>query len=478
MPPAGIARWPNGARLTRGARSPTATQRTNRFWFAPSYLSYTFAFEPVAATRSPIAAPPSFPFALAATLVWVATVPFLPVDSLVGRVALAAIGCAVILATYAWAARSDATHASGAESALRASEARYRGIVESQQATVMRLDFTGRILFVNEYCCEFTGLPREAIVGQNYADWVHPDERAALAAMLLTLRQPPYRAHGINRVVTAHGTVRALEWEGATIRDEHGTPVELQSIGRDVTERLQIEEALRASLEELRTKEEMLRSLAQRQVTVREEERKRVGFDLHDGLCQELVGIGILIEGARRHLMTTSAAADLERAQRYLTNLSEHVRKLAGELRPMLLDDLGLVESLKSLVAGLSSGATCVQLECETNVPRLDELVEVGVYRIAQEALTNVVRHAQARNATLTLGAAGGFLQLEIRDDGRGFDRANRRAEALGIFAMEERALAIGGGLAITSAPGKGTTVRLECPLTERATAASAQRRP
>ena len=428
----------------------------------------------MAATRSPIAAPPSFSLPVAATLAWVAAVPFLPVDTLTGRVALAAIGCAVVLATRAWAARSADTP--GAGSALRTSEARYRGIVETQQATVMRLDFSGRIVFANEFCCEFVGAPREAIVGQSYANWVHPDERAGLVAMLQSLRQPPYRAQGVNRVIRADGSVRALEWEGATILDEHGMPVELQSIGRDVTERLQVEEALSASLERLKMQEDMLRSLAQRQVTVREEERKRLGFDLHDGLCQELVGIGILIESARRHIMTTSAATDLERAQRYLTNLSEHVRQLAGEMRPMLLDDLGLVESLKSLVAGLSSNTTRVQLLCNTAIPRLDELAEVGVYRIAQEALTNVVRHAQAPNATLTLATANGFLQLDIRDDGCGFDRTARRAEALGIFAMEERALAIGGRLAITSAPGKGTAVRLECPLTERASVASVGR--
>jgi len=171
--------------------------------------------------------------------------------------------------------------------------------------------------------------------------------------------------------------------------------------------------------------------------------------------------------------MATSAA-DLERAQRYLTTLSEHVRKLAGELRPTLLDDLGLVEGLRSLATGLSSAETRVQFVCEASVPRLEELAEVAVYRIAQEALTNAIRHARSRTVTLTLHASAAFLQLEIRDDGRGFDLATRRAEALGIFAMEERALAIGGHLRITAAPGAGTTVRLECPLAERGSAAHA----
>jgi PAS domain S-box-containing protein len=426
-----------------------------------------------------MADPASFTPALGVTLAWVVAVPFLPFGgSLVGRLVLAAIGCAVVMVARAWSTRAAATrgtqNASEAETALRASEARYRGIVETQQSTVMRLDFTGRILFVNEFCCQFIGAPRDAVIGKSYLNWVHPEDRESLVKVLQSLRQPPHRTHGLSRVLLADGTVRWLEWEGTTILDEHGMPAELQSVGRDVTERLKIEEALRLSLAERRAQEERLRLLAQRQVTIREEERKRLGFDLHDGLCQELVGIGILIEGARRHLMATSAAADLERAQRYLTTLSEHVRKLAGELRPMLLDDLGLVDGLRSLATGLSSAETRVQFVCEASVPRLEELAEVAVYRIAQEALTNAIRHAQSRAVTLTLGASAAFLQLEIRDDGRGFDLATRRAEALGIFAMEERALAIGGHLRITAAPGAGTTVRLECPLGERGSAAHA----
>jgi len=352
----------------------------------------------------------------------------------------------------AWSIRAAATrgthNASEAETALRASEARYRGIVETQQSTVMRLDFAGRILFVNEFCCQFIGAPRDAVIGQSYLNWVHPEDRESLVKVLQGLRQPPHRTRGLSRVLLADGTVRWLEWEGTTILDEHGMPAELQSVGRDVTERLKIEEALRLSLAERRAQEERLRLLAQRQVTIREEERKRLGFDLHDGLCQEIVGIGILIEGARRHLMATSAAADLERAQRYLTTLSEHVRKLAGELRPMLLDDLGLVEGLRSLATGFSSAETRVQFVCEASVPRLEELAEVAVYRIAQEALTNAIRpnrHAHARR----VGRVPATRDPRRRSRLRPRDSSRRGARHLrdgGTRAGDRRAPADHGG--------------------------------
>lgn len=357
--------------------------------------------------------------------------------------------------------------------ALRASDARYRGIVETQQATVLRLDFEGRILFANEFCCAFVGVTRAEVIGRSYVDWVHPDDRADLATRLVELMAPPYRARGLNRVIVADGSTRWLEWEGTTILDEQGRPAELQSIGRDVTERLAGEAALQASLAELRASEEKLRLLAQRQVTIREDERKRLGFDLHDGVCQELVGIGILVEALRRRLGPTSVevAGELTRVVRHLNHLGEHVRLLAGELRPMLLHDLGLEGSLRSLAAGLTNDAVQVRAVFPACVPRLAEVAEVAVYRIAQEAIANAVRHAEAREVTVELDVRDARVRLEVRDAGRGFDAATRRRDALGILGMEERALALGGTLEVLSTPGHGTVVRLVCPLVARAAA-------
>jgi two-component system NarL family sensor kinase len=254
------------------------------------------------------------------------------------------------------------------------------------------------------------------------------------------------------------------------IFDEDGEAVEVQSVGFDVTERRAAADALRASLEELRQSEEKLRRLAQRQVAVREEERKRLGFDLHDGVCQELIGIGILVESARRRAASGEArcSEELGRASGYLSEVVEHLRLLAGELRPMLLHDLGLEESLRSLALGLASPATSIVTVFPTPIPRLDEAAEVTVYRIAQEALTNALRHARARMVRLGLVANGSRLRLEIRDDGCGFDPGRRRTTALGLLSMEERALALGGRLAVTSVPGEGTAVILDCPLFER----------
>jgi signal transduction histidine kinase len=130
-----------------------------------------------------------------------------------------------------------------------------------------------------------------------------------------------------------------------------------------------------------------------------------------------------------------------------------------------LLGDLGLDGGLRALADGLSSPTLRIVTEILTPVPRLDEEAEVAVYRIAQEALANAVRYADAQTIVVALAAGEGTLTLEIRDDGRGFDPAVRPAVALGLASMEERALALGGCLEIRSAPGAGTTIELTCPL-------------
>jgi PAS domain S-box-containing protein len=349
-----------------------------------------------------------------------------------------------------------------------------------QQDVIMRTDRSSRITFVNDAFCRMFGVTREAMLDTTALDQryiiFHPDDVAETTAAIRKLYKPPYRSSTDNRARTPRGW-RWISWGACAILDAAGTIVEIQSVGRDVTERREAEEALRASLEDLRRSEEKLRLLAQRQALVREEERKRLGFDLHDDVCQELIGIGILVESLRRRLapLPEGAEADITRVGRYLNELVEHLRLLARDLQPMMLRDLGLEGSLRSLADGLSSAKTRVTAEFTTAIPRLGESTEVAVYRIAQEALTNATRHASANTIVLRLGVTDGTLCIEVRDDGCGFGpEARQHADALGLVSMEERALALGGRFDLCSTPGVGTNVRLECPAVTRASATAA----
>lgn len=358
----------------------------------------------------------------------------------------------------------DVSAEKAAEEALRTSEERYRGLVESQQDLVFRFDLDERVTFANDAYCARFGLRREEILG-NGLTHLHPDDRVATTAVIAALLEPPHRGMLENRIRTPDGW-RWVSWSGCAIADHTGRVIEIQCVGRDVTERHAAEEELRASLEEVRIREERLRLLAQRLVRVRDDERRRLGLDLHDGVCQDLAGIAMLVGSLRQRLLSIEPeiATTFTQVGRYLETVGDHLRDLAHELRPMLLDDLGLEGSLRALADGFAAGSTRVRVEFATPIVRLGETVETAVYRIAQEALANALRHAAASEVTVMLSVSD-VVRLEVRDDGRGFEpRDAARVHSLGLASIEERALAVGGTLDIRSSPGGGTTIDFTCP--------------
>jgi signal transduction histidine kinase len=177
-----------------------------------------------------------------------------------------------------------------------------------------------------------------------------------------------------------------------------------------------------------------------------------------------------MVESVRGRLqgVDPEASQKLARVSRHLNDLGEHLRLVARELRPMLLHDLGLEDSVRSLAAGMTSPTTRITVSATTAIPRLAEDVEVAVYRIVQEAITNGLRHAESSEIVVSLAVTEGLLRVEVRDDGRGFDVHTPNRDALGLVSMEERALALGGTLAVQSTPGAGTSVLLTCPLIRR----------
>ena len=362
----------------------------------------------------------------------------------------------------------DVTARRQALAALRESEERFRSAFEDAAIGMAVTTLDGRTIRANAALCEMLGYTEDELKVSAIEDVVHPEDRVVLdvdRARLAGGDSRSYRAE--RRYLRKDGGIIWVHVAASVVRDVNGAPLYLIGQIQDITERHLAEEALRASLVELRRSEEKLRLLAQHQVTIREEERKRVGFDLHDDVCQELVGVGILIESLRRKLapMPAETAAEFDRVVRYVGEVVEHLRLLARELRPLLLRDLGLDGSLKSLAEGMSTPALRVVTEFRGKIPALDEDTEVTIYRIAQEALGNAVRHAGATRIDVALAVDDGALRLAVRDDGQGFEVGARPAVALGITSMEERAIALGGRLAIRSGHGSGTTVELTCPL-------------
>jgi signal transduction histidine kinase len=214
-----------------------------------------------------------------------------------------------------------------------------------------------------------------------------------------------------------------------------------------------------------------LRALSHRVLQVQEAERRRIALELHDEIGQSLTAIKINLESHHRFQDKTPESLNAENLAMVVATL-EQVRRLARALRPSMLDELGLVPSLRSMaqnVAVRSGFAVGFEaFEGETS-ERLYPDVEIACFRIAQEALTNIARHAQARQVDIEFTYDGPFVVLQIKDDGCGFDPLVARGgaadgESLGVLGMHERALLVGGQLEIQSQPGHGCTVRMCCP--------------
>lgn len=205
---------------------------------------------------------------------------------------------------------------------------------------------------------------------------------------------------------------------------------------------------------------ERLRLLPGQILRAQEEERRRIARELHDEAAQSITSLLVrlrLLEQAQ----TPEAAQQRVRELRELTMRAlEDVRRIAIELRPSVLDDLGLVDALHAHVDGLNkTGGPRVGITTDGFEGRLPPEVELALYRVAQEALTNVRRHARAPAAWVRLRRDGGAVILEVRDDGAGFDPRRIGPSGLGLAGMAERMALIGGDLTVRSAPGEGTVV-------------------
>jgi len=208
----------------------------------------------------------------------------------------------------------------------------------------------------------------------------------------------------------------------------------------------------------------------QQLVTAREEERRRLRRDLHDGLGATLAGLNLEAAAVRRSIRSDPAAAEaaVDEFRQDIRATIEDIRRLVYALRPPTLDQLGLAEAVRAQAAQCSREQSGVGLqitvEAPATLPPLPAAVEVAAYRIAQEALTNVVTHARARHCVVRL-QTGDVLQLEVEDDGVGMWNGRRAGSGFGLLSMRERAEELGGVCRIESAPGGGTLVSATLPL-------------
>lgn len=271
------------------------------------------------------------------------------------------------------------------------------------------------------------------------------------------------------RVVRADGTQQWIRWEIRPWLDAHGEVGGIVIFSEDFTERKEAEEALLRN-EKMAMQREQLRALAERLQQAREEERTRLARDLHDDIGQILTAIKMDLSWIEKRV--ENPGTDIETRFRSTVELINEgvrsVRKICSGLRPAILDDLGLAAAIEWQA---NEFASRTGIECRVSVPpgelNLSREQTTAFFRIFQECLTNVNRHARARSVSVQLHSEGDDLLLVVQDDGVGFQETGE-SKSLGLLGMKERAQACGGDVQIVSLPQHGTTVTLRVPVYAR----------
>ncbi len=337
------------------------------------------------------------------------------------------------------------------ERELRSSEARYRYLVEASPDLVWMTDAGGRLTFVSDRAMPVIGRSPQDLIGRTFADLAPPAGRRAAAARFMWLRRHPtepqrarfsvLRADGAERLieVTAIGMLADGAFAGA-----HGT-------ARDIGELDRLEADLRRQAAELAASEE----------------RAHLARELHDSVTQALFSMtlqsrSIELLMARDPAQVPGKLAELRELQR---DALAEMRALISELRPGRLEEQGLVGALRTHAAGLSGRIGLpIVVDGDLGDRRPSPEIEDALYRIAQEALHNIVKHAGAREARVEISRHPVGVLVRVQDDGQGFDPLSVPAGHLGLAGMRARAERLGGQFTVTSAPSRGTVVEAVVP--------------
>jgi PAS domain S-box-containing protein len=354
---------------------------------------------------------------------------------------------------------------------LREREERVRLMADRAPVMIWTARPDATLDYVNRTCSDFTGLPLEKLLDEGWLDAVHPEDRdycAGIYVPAFEARKPflmEYRIH------SANGSYRWILDSGVPKHGPDGSYTGYIGCSVDITERKDAEARTLESRTALEASHREIQHLAGRLIEAQDAERARIARDLHDDVSQQLAGLSIALSGLKHRMDELHASEDLQSDVRALhqrtTTLAQNVRQVSHDLHPTVLRHAGLVAALTSYCAELqrlhSTRLTC---SAEGDFASIAPASALCLYRIAQEALRNVIAHADASRAEIRLLRTGDKAEITIADDGKGFDVASslERGKGLGLVSITERVRLAGGTVSVEAESKKGTRVRAEIP--------------
>ena len=357
------------------------------------------------------------------------------------------------------------------EEDLRASERKYRIVAENTYNWEWWRDSEGRFIYSSPSCERITQHTADAFLADPdlLLRIIHPDDLPGFVIHQDTLETGPASGEIEFRIVRPDGSFLWLSHACLPVLDENGRPDGRRGSNRDITERKQAAESLRES-------ESRLRRLSSQIMTAQETERRRISRELHDDLGGALAVLKLRTSFIEKSLRPDQAGLREESRQvmEHIDQIIDNVARISRDLSPSILEDLGLAPALRRLIENF---AKAHKIEVASDLAGLDaplsKNAQFMLYRILQEALTNIGKHSRAKNASIVIRQENGRLLVSVDDDGRGFDAgakdSKRAAEkGMGLATMKERARMLGGTLDISGRAGLGTRITLVIPAGEK----------
>ena len=351
---------------------------------------------------------------------------------------------------------------------LDGAEHAYRTLIESMSEGALMLTADKDILYANQCFARMIKCPLEQVTGGSFRRFLSTADQARLRPLM---KRSAHLGSKIQMLLKAgDGSQLPVQISVCELAGEGSRQVTIGMVVADMTQ--------------ARHTEERMRALTHRVMQVQEAERGRVALELHDNITQILCAVALRFQALTESLSTTDGRArqEAEKLREMLSETVDEVERIARNLRPSILDQLGLVAVLHATSTEFAKRTgVAVKLTAAEFATRLPPDTEVALYRILQEALKNVEQHARARRVAVHVTTPGEVVQLTIKDDGIGFEPrlhpfAGRGKRGLGLLGMRERATYAGGTLTIKSVRHTGTEIEVRIPLTSLALSAEPHR--
>ena len=344
---------------------------------------------------------------------------------------------------------------------------RLAAIVESSEDAIVAKNLDGIIVHWNKAAERIFGYAAEEAIGQHITLIVPPDRLDEEADILASLRRGERVDHFETVRKRKDGTLLDISVTISPVRDAQGSVIGASKVARDITERKRLALLLQEA------------ELSGRLLQLQDEERRRIARELHDGAGQLLAALSMNIAAisAEESRLSPGVARYVEESRSVIDQAVSEIRTISYLLHPPLLDEVGLISALYEYVNGFGERSNIrVSLDLPGNLERLPRDVELSIFRIVQECLTNVHRHSGSATASVQLSHKPGEIQLQISDEGRGINREIQdkfregKSSGVGLRGMRERIRQLGGRMQIQSS-GNGTSIVVVLPLDEKGVA-------